>query len=380
MKRLLCIILCIAKGTETEDSIERLTYLGMLPAELYGSLSKPVTKEDFAGIFLSLMKENETAEASKSYFYDVDFDNPNAGKINKAAELGYISIDEDKMYHPKEHIKFREVGNAILRAMGYSRILEDTANLTEIVYHRLLDDVDSSKEFVTVQDVAKMFDNALDEDAIDVKVDSNGVSFKADGTFLEKKFRVYTVNGRVTATALTSLDSDIRCSENEVAIDNLTYAISDNIQNIREYLGYWVKAYYSSEKGDNTIIYFKTEKTENLVISAKDILSYNDNTITYQIENGDRRKTAHFKKGAYIIFNGVILENYSKSIFEIDNGSIELVGNSTNYDVVKIYKYKDVLVSGVTEEKIFIKDSDETWKPNDYNAVIIRDPYGRNME
>lgn len=367
-------------GTKVDDSVERLTYLGMMSSDMHGKLSAVVKREEFAEYMLTFMKQIYVPAVTKSYFYDVDINSEYVEEINRAAELGYIKIDFDKMFYPQNLITFKEAGDAILRAMGYGSMIDNgtNANLVSELYFKLLDGIDATSGNVTVGDLAVMFDNALEEDMVEVDLSSGGTGIKTEKTFLEGYFGIQKGKGRITATPLTSLERDVQCFGEEVAIDGTVYQITDNISDVEEYLGYWAEFYRLNVDGIDTVIYLKPQKTEELVIPASAYDSYSNNTIRYYSDNG-AVKNVHFKKGAYVIYNGVLLESYNPSIFDITNGSIELVGNNSGYDVVKIYDYTDIIVGGTTEDAIYVKDSNEHYYLKDYEKVIMRDSYGRDV-
>lgn len=392
MKRVICflqvLILMMQLGTVSyaaqtnqENYVDRLTGLGMFLPNESGALSSLVTNEEFAKYLLIFLKQNDVHKTETSYFYDVSSDNAYLPYINRAVDFGYIKVELDKKYYPKSNITAKEAGYAILRAMGYGRLLDSSSDsMASSVYLRIAKGVDTSKDGITVSELLLMFDNALEEYMIGIEnFEGSNAKYNADTTFLEGYFKIKKAEGRINATPITSLNDDLSCSEGEAAIDGTVYKTADNITDISEYLGYWADIYYKEEDGENVIIYYEPKKTDEVVIKAEDYISYSNNRITYLTDGNRRSKTVSFKQGSYVIYNGILLKTYTPDIFDISNGSIELVGKSGSYDVVKIYDYVDVVVGSVSDHVIYSKYSDNSYDIEEFDKVIIRDWLGRNM-
>ena len=73
------------------------------------------------------------------------------------------------------------------------------------------------------------------------------------------------------------------------------------------------------------------------MIKASEIVDFSERQITYLKNDEAKARKESFEAGAYIIYNGQLLTNYTADIFNIKNGSIELVGilyNGTAYQSV----------------------------------------------
>lgn len=375
------LVTTVSYAKQKTAGVERLSYLGLTSSEMLSGEGQLVTKQEFAKYLLTFLKQNNVSKSEKSYFYDVTSSNEYISYINRAVELNYIKVNIDKMFRPTDRISAKEAGDAIMRAMGYSAAL-DSMSVTSFasdIYSEITKNVDTKKDGITKKELLSMFNNSLDENMMMLE-DIGNVKFSNDTAFLEGYFKVKTTSGKINATNMTSLDSEIECSQDEAAADGIVYKLSADITDINDYLGYWADIYYSENGGEKTILYYEIKDTDEIVIKADDFLSYKDGKISYTDDNYSRTRNVNLTKGFYVIYNGVLLDTFTSDIFNIDAGSIELVGKSGQYDVVKIYSYKDFVVGGVSDKKIYSKFTSEIIDTDQYDKLILRDRLGRGMD
>ena len=373
-------------STALDETISKLQYFEMIEPGMSAKQSQTLTRGEFSRYLLYYLGKNPVPQAMTSYYYDVPVTPEYASYINYMLDLGYAKKDAVGLFYPDELISVRDAGMFLLRAMGYGSFIDTSKNNQTIsnAYSRLVKGVAQNGEKITVGGVIKMFDNALDVPVYTISgaTENGGISFSGDEIFLNAYFKIYKVRGRVNATRLTSLDSSISLNGNEAAIDSNIYAVADNMSHISDYLGFYIDAYYrENDDKEYEIVYFEDFKTGEFVIKASEFISYEDNKITYLKEDAAKSRTVSFEPGAYVIYNGQLIDSYTSDIFDIENGSIELVGQGEKYDVVKIYDYTDIVIGGVSLDTgiIYSQYSDVTYDTTEYENVIIRDRYGRNM-
>lgn len=374
-----------AKKNTDENAAEKLQYFGMIMSDMAAKNSKIPTRGEFAKYLLYYLgKDNIVPKASRVYFYDVPLNHEYAAYINYLLDLGYIKKDASGTFSPDEEINLKDAAMMILNVMGYGAFdgigEADAGN----AYSKVVKDAEQRNGKVTIGGVITMFANALDVPMFELSeiIGDGKVVFSKENTFAQGYFGIYKIKGRIIGTRLTGLEESIKLSDNEVAIGNEVFKLSDSMEYITEYLGYYVTAYCKeNNENEKELLYFENNNTEEIVIKAADYISYSNNQIRYEAGDSGRLKTVSFQDGAYIIYNGQLMTTYTADIFDITNGSIELVGKGNSYDVVKIYDYDDIIIGGVSvsDNKIYSQYTKDIYFLDDYDNVIIRDRYGRKL-
>lgn len=397
MKKLISILLVMAslmqftpvfakssQENSLDNTVGKLLSLDMISIETPYEITNLVTRGEFSKyLFKYLGKPIPVATAS--YFYDVPKTHKYVNGINYMLDCGYIKKDASGLFQPDDNLTVKDAAIIMLNVLGYGSFLNENKfdSLMSSGYSELISGVNSQDEFITVSGLVKMFDNALDVNMLAPSGELNNGNpvFSHDETFLNGYFEIYEAKGRINATSLTSLDEAIDLHGDYVAVDSVKYVVPDSMSNIVNYLGYYVKFYYKDGDDGLEILYFENNKTDELVIKAEDFVSYGDRKIRYRKDGTGSIKTATVETGANVIYNGQLLNNYTEDIFNIDHGSIELVGKGNKYDVVKIYDYTDIVVGGVVQEEkvLYSKHTTDVYRLDDYENVIIKDSYGREI-
>lgn len=369
-------------GSEEETNL-RVEYFDLVRANLLYNKTKNLTRGEFVYELLYFLGKSEFVPVtSNTYFYDVPTEHKYANSINYMVDLGYIEPDVSGTFLPDGEISVKEAAMILMNTMGYG--IEKnvrTGTITESTYSELLEGIDQSSGKLSVDSYIKLLDNSLDLDMI-ILSDNAASKEYVKKNFMNAYFKIYEVKGRVTATSMTSLYENVFVGENEICIDSEFYCLSNNIMNSTDYLGYQVKAYYrQNDDNENEIIYLKNYKTSEIVVKASQFISYDDNTIIYEDEDNGRRRKVSFENGSSVIYNGILITTYNPDIFNIQSGSIEVVGVGDEYDVVKIYNYTDIVVGAISDEPqiIYSKYTTDIINIEDYQDVIIRDKFGMNM-
>lgn len=398
MKKLISVLLVIASLMQltfvsaestaadlSDNTISKLLYLDMISIETPYEQADLVSRGEFPKYLFKYLGKSVPA-ATASYFYDVPKTHEYVHGINYMVDCGYIQKDASGLYLPDDNLTVKDAAMVMLNVMGYGPVANAVGYEALIgnAYSGLVSGVNSQNGFITVGGLMEMFENALDVRMFSLsgEVKNGSPLYKSDDTFMNGYFKVYEGKGRINATCLTSLDEAISLYGNYVAVDSVVYKVPDSMTNIVNYLGYNVKIYYKENKDNELeIVYFEDNNTDELIIKADDFISYSDRRIKYIKDDSGSIKTATIENGASIIYNGHIINKYTADIFEIEQGTIELVGKSGSYDVVKIYDYKDIVIGGVSlsDNLIYSKYSTDIYDLEDYDEVVMRDCYGRDI-
>lgn len=394
-KRILCLIYAIsiiislavvpahADGTLSlfEDKLKLLMNIGIMHTDEDMTEDTIVSRERFAKELLSFHNLNGHAYGINSYYYDVGRDNTYLSFINAVTERGLMQ-GSDGYFRPSDSVTNLEILKCVVCALGYGEVAAQDGWPTG--YSKIamdLDLTDGMKNGInseaTVGDMVTIFYNALYVPVMEAKLTSGTPAYEVnnDVTFMEKVYDIYKAEGVINRTSLTSLQGGASgWDDNYVQVGATTYYVSDERVGISDYIGYYVELYYR-DIDDKEIIAFYPKKNKELIIPSDKFESYNNGTIKY-IES-DRIKRVNLSKNPVVIYNGVTVTSYDDSIFNIKKGSIELISNnnSSDYNIVKIYDYKNYVVSSASEKvnSIFTGGKGEIFKLDSYERVFIRD-------
>lgn len=202
--------------------------------------------------------------------------------------MGYIKKDASGTFSPDEEINLKDAAMMILNVMGYGAFDGISEADAGNAYSKIVKDAEQRNGKVTIGGVITMFANALDVPMFELSeiIGDGKVVFSKENTFAQGYFGIYKIKGRIIGTRLTGLEESIKLSDNEVAIGNEVFKLSDSMEYITEYLGYYVTAYCKeNDDHEKELLYFENNNTDELVIKAADYISYSDNRIRY--ETGD---------------------------------------------------------------------------------------------
>lgn len=139
--------------------------------------------------------------------------------------------------------------------------------------------------------------------------------------------------------------------------------------------------YYDRSDDDYKVIaVYPTEKDEIIEIKAEDFIKFDNNTISYYYNN--REKTQRIAANSYVIYNGLAISTYDKTIFDFAKGDITFIKPKglNSYNTVIINDYRDwIVVENNTNDKMLIRKGDGKVIENEDNEVIKYDASEGNI-
>lgn len=272
-------------------------------------------------------------------------------------------VAEDK-FAPEQNVKNIEIIKTVLDFTGYTAMANihggyPSGYLAVAAELGISDGVSTSvKAEATVDDVARVIYNTFDVKLMAPGYGADGFEIKTSetDTLLTKIMQVDYVKGVMTDNGVTSLYGKSDVGEDEIICGGVTLGNSGvNATEIREFLGYNVKAYYyvADDLENEIVIAMPLDKNTVLTINAEDFNSYKDNRINYY--NGTRDKLAVLSGDVKMIYNGVAKTSFSEKDFKISNGNITLIApNGGNYETVIINSYISMYVSFIDAKEHII--------------------------
>jgi len=312
-------------------------------------------------------------------YADVNENTDYAGYINNMTTYGYLSAKEEDLYKPNDYISGIDAIVMVMKALGYGKAFSTEAEfLSEASVIGVSKSVPQAQTPITVADLVKLFNNTLDVNVMNATIAGDKVSMEKGQTFLETYHDVILKKGVVNGNSITNYYTNITPKKNTILLDSEEFYVSDSLYYISDYLGYYIEIAYIEDTKE--IVSFETLRNDELVISDEDLLSYSGTRLTYMTDEG-KEKSITIPKDAIFIYNGAVLGEYTSEIFDIDSGSVELVGaNGGEYKIVKIYDYDTIISNGATEQKIYAYGTNDEYDLERYDNVIIRGVNGTLKE
>ena len=321
--------------------------------------------------------EVTAATSSKGYFDDVDITTLEGAAVELLAGLGAIP-KTGREYNPNDEITYVEAIRILLNCLGYETTVYANGGFpggyvktaTECELNENMGKMTNS--VLTKADVATLLYNALFVYPMEMTLDEYKKSKK---TLLEKTRNVYEITGVVTGYEKTYLGNN-ELSENCVEINGEVFDAGSS--DIKNYVGYSVKAYYSkANDGDRTIVAFAEKQNANTVtVINSDDIDADGNKVTYYVDKS--KKTLKISDDAAVIYNGRYYSNYEKLedvLNNIPEGEVTFIANnsSSKANVIVVKEVKHLLVERVDSRggRLYLKNGSPTAETVPYLPDVI---------
>lgn len=272
----------------------------------------------------------------------------------KNAALSYGMITDD--YIDSDTITVKEAAEILVRAVGYSAIVENDNYWGWALNLKILDGVyQSADDTLTVKSATRMFKNSVfcTPAVVDYGTNPN-VEFLQGKTVLEAVKGIYKSTGVVTANEITSLYEADGLRQNEIKIDNVKYQCYTSEYN--DYLGYNVSFYAKEDKDkDMDILKYAEIISDNrtTVIQAEDFVSVSSDFRTIIYDDGKKNKSLKISATPNVIFNGKYYSDYTADDFDIEAGDITVIEDQSSeiVDTIIINSYETMIFDRISYDK-----------------------------
>lgn len=353
--------------TERQSTaVELMTGFGVMEPEsdtVFGNKTL-VKRGEFALYVTRLIGHNiVTHSVPDGYFDDVDTTTLEGAAVDFFASIGIIPKNK-REYNPNDEITYSEAVRILLNCLGYDEVAAANGGFpggyiktaTECGINKNLWLMTNS--VLTKTDAATLMYNALFVQPIIRS--SNRTFIKSEKTLMENVWDVDSVTGVVTGYENTVIGGGKTLPDGCVEIGGVVYRAGNT--NIKDYIGYTVRAYYSAEDDVNTIVSFTEKSNTNTAVTLDiDDIDISGNQITYRTDG--RKKTQKVSESAAVIYNGRYYTNYSNITDLIDGiseGEVKFISNdsSSSANVVIINSYKHLLVERVDKrnKRLYLKN------------------------
>ena len=364
----LCVVMVLSMSLTTvmaadNDIMFDLKSLGIVGGFGFEDhLDSNITRGEFAQIVVNMMNHKEIAITMEtaSYFNDVA-DSPYKGAINLLYKEEIISGTGNGTFDPDRNVRYTEACKMFVKALGYHVIVSDQS-LNSYTFLAgtigVTENVDSSKEFITVRDMLIMVNNCLDIGRMIPMYYNDNIApsyiIDEDDTFRNGFERptpdgTIKMEGIVTADTASYLYTERTLKDTQLEISGQVFGF-----NAVAPLGFVGKHVYfyvlvNDEGGYGDVVSITaTNKNTVVALNGEDMVAYSNMGMKYYISE---TKTTEIDTNLSTkwLYNGV---PGSYCLDTVDfNGNVQITAIDNNedeiFDVVSVYEYTDAIVDRV---------------------------------
>lgn len=339
-------------------------------------LSDKIKRADFL-MMMSIAAGYGETKSVNQVFADLTIDDEREPYLKALYNLGMIAADSKGNIYPDTEIALKEAAAIAVKVTGHSIVAESKGGypngyMNVAKTNKLLEGLPTSPNKVVTKGMAvRLIMNTLKADLMLQSFGGDAAFEEAEGkNLLSGMYNVYYIHDVVNGVDVSRL-----AGENDIeafyAVIGKTELEVMNIENIHEYLGYRVEAYYTVEKGDiPRLIYIeKSDKNNEIVIKIDDVENVTSGRIKAYDENTNRTKTYSYSRTLPVVYNSVSTNKpFSESMISGKSGEIRLLDNTgdRNFDVIYVDAYENYVVAHVDTENNKIYD-----KYNNSKQVVL---------
>ena len=369
MKKILSLLICICL-TICTVTVPALAHDSVVPKRVAGLLNAigvtrtednvdagaTVSRGQFAVYAARLAGERFTGEAKK-YYIDIPEGSFCFEAVSVLANLGALSVPEDKIFNPNNPITYSEACKILMCVLNFTDYAEAKGGYpTGYEYMARQTDLNMGLDGteMTFKNVMQMLYNSCHIKLLDVGgIEDSYVNWTTGKeTILSLSRDIYYIEGRIDKTDVVSLTDNTPLKKGLVEINGVSVRAGDTgIENV---IGHYVEAYYVKDTDDRpgTMFYYY-DKSETITIDIDDFNNYDSGVLSYADKEEDKIKTLNISTDVPVLLNGELERNDIPAAFE-----------NTNYGHIEITYYNNeiVLVNIKRAETMVIKYTNEIQK------------------
>ena len=297
----LCFSLPVSAGDASYDGDKNFAYYEIL-AKL-GVLTEFIAEKDAdaaitRGEFSYLLAGGFSypVTSAQRYFSDVDSSREYAGAVMSLYEAGIVTGASDAEFHPDADISLADATVMTIRALGYAPMANQSGGYPggyQITAMKVgvLNGVTQNHSRLSVSDAVRLVFNALTADRMELVYYGGEETYavKEGSSVLSQIYRLHYARGVVEKNAITSLDTPDGYDLSYVQVGGVKYADPDYLG--QSLLGYHADVLYRQHDDGTREIFLIYASSENntLRIDAEDIVGHTTETLTYEVEEKERK-------------------------------------------------------------------------------------------
>ncbi len=354
------------KTTYENEVLETLTGLGLLNGIEVSDPYRKITRAEYARVWYNINRlANNIGEENIGgtvTFSDVDTKHDHYNAISYVSSVGLMKGYSSESFGAENPVILGEAIKVIVDFLEFNVVAELSGGYPYgyIEAARRLGIISGGNPDteLTLENVSEIFFQLLFTKTPHINYINDGKSLYENDegdTFMKKYIGLDVKKGFITDNGITSIYGKTRIASDDIEIDG--FRLKAMAENEAFGIGDEVKAYYNKEL--MAIYVYKSTKTEQIEIDLSDISFISNGKVIFTQNNKD--KEISFKENPYVIFNGVLLNEYIWSSFlNYDKGTVKFIksGNSSVYNVIRIEAYKSFVVSGCERDMKIVYTTD----------------------
>ena len=376
LSAVLCVVMLMTMSLTTvaaadNDIMFDLKSLGIVGGFGFEDhLDSNITRGEFAQLVVNMMNHKEIAMTMEtaSYFNDVA-DSPYKGAINLLYKEEIVSGTGNGTFEPNRNVRYTEACKMLVKALGYHVIVSDQS-LNSYTFLAgtigVTENVDSSKEFITVRDMLVMVNNCLDIGRMIPMYYNNNIApsyvIDEDDTF-RNLFEKPTPDGTIKMEGIVTADASSYLYTERPALKDTQLEISGQVFDFNGvaplgFVGKHVYFYVLVDKDGNygdVVSITATNKNTVVTIDGADVSTYSNMGIKFYISES---KTTEIDTNLSTkwLYNGVPGSYNLEAVNYDGNVQITAIDNNEDeiFDIVSVYEYTDAIVDRVDAESMTV--------------------------
>lgn len=351
-----------ADNNETTEYWSTMESFGVVDPEQ--NRNSTFTVADMSKMIYNLLNiaDDSVPEATHQIYTDVDRWHWAAGYIEWLYNNRVYTGDGSGVFEPDRPAMLSDVCTVALNLLGYTELMKNINDDTEAVQKAaqiklLSSKVNKTEHEVTYDEFASICYELLFTEVIEQVCSGKKTSYERGGEFITEVLDINYNKGVILGANGYSLDSNY-CDVNKVIIDGHRY---DTLfgSDYTNYIGYRVKYYYDSE--EDLLIAAIPFKNEEIIIKSENIISYQNNTYTFE-ENGRGKTKTEKCEDVLLLFNGKITTN--RNAFTPKYGQVRLIDNDSDgrFECVISEDAVNIILEKIVDGIIYGKNNDVNGK------------------
>lgn len=311
-----------------------------------------------------MIQEDGTEPVSKALWNDVSEDYWAYSYLKTMKERGIISGYEDNSFKPENVVTYNEAVKIILSVCGYSQYANTIGGYPQgylkiATENNLQNGVTAAGDSpMSRMDAATLIYNSF-------KIEIMPTVYQGENehrNFLNDIVGIYTLEGTVISTDITSVYGERPMPEKTAKIGDVYFTFDDDTVAVRDCIGEDIRVFLKKNADDEySLITFERTNRDNItVIENKCLEEYSDNAFTYRInEDSNVKKRVIIRNGSVVIYNGKYLEGYNEDTFRnLGNGTVRVIKKSKlDFDIVAVENYITGYTQSIDKKRKEIADA-----------------------
>ncbi len=364
MKRIISIVLSLIVALGTVNSLvfadvadtssyafDIVKELGIINNNI--SLESEISRADAVKYILNLKNITSYQNSGVKKFKDISVYHEYYSLTDTAEALGIIKGDGDGFFRPDDTITPQEATVMIMRATGYSNLVDTNAGIYDYVLlagrYGFTNNVDMSAYGMTYAEFAKLIYNSFKIGIIMPQTYGDGISYEVQNKTSLHWLGLAMGEGVLTDNEYASVHYTVNSFQKGIVIiDNIPF--KTGTVNANACLGYNVEYfYYDTNKDTKELRYIAKKNNEEKLMPLSYDFYEKSGKLCYEDENGKEKQISIDVQASFIVNGSAKPLDINRIANAGSTGEVIFIDNTNNisgWDVVILNDYANDIVMG----------------------------------